>query len=83
MKMVFIEAGIISTFAGILGYMLGEGGARAALVFLIGTSEHMMKPNMYLPAGAVTMALIIGLLASVYPAFAASRMDPTRALKTI
>ncbi len=83
MKMVFIEAGIISTFAGIMGYMLGEGGAHAALAFLIGTSEHMMKPNMYLPAGAVTMALIIGLLASVYPAFAASRMDPTRALKTI
>jgi putative ABC transport system permease protein len=63
--------------------VLGEGFARAALGFFIETSEHMMPLNMYLPAGSVLMALMVGLLASFYPAFAASRMDPTRALKTL
>jgi putative ABC transport system permease protein len=83
MKIVFIEAGIISISAGILGYLIGEGCAYAALGFFIEKSEHMMPINMYLPAGAVMMSLIVGLLAGFYPALAASRMDPTRALKTL
>jgi putative ABC transport system permease protein len=82
MKIIFIEAGIISISAGIIGYLLGEGCAYAALSFFIEKSEHMMPMNMYLPAGAVMMALMVGLFASFYPALAASRMDPTRALKT-
>jgi putative ABC transport system permease protein len=82
MKIIFIEAGIISISAGIIGYLLGEGCAYAALSFFIEKSEHMMPINMYLPAGAVMMALMVGLFASFYPALAASRMDPTHALKT-
>jgi putative ABC transport system permease protein len=83
MKIIFIEAGIISISAGLIGYLLGEGGARAALGFFIESHEHVMPLDIHLPAGAVMMALMVGLLASFYPAFAASRMDPTRALKTI
>jgi putative ABC transport system permease protein len=83
MKIIFIEAGIISISAGILGYLIGEGCAYAALGFFIEKSEHMMPINMYLPAGAVMMSLIVGLLAGFYPALAASRMDPTRALRTL
>jgi putative ABC transport system permease protein len=82
MKIIFIEAGIISISAGIIGYLLGEGCAYLALSFFIEKSEHMMPINMYLPAGAVMMALMVGLFASFYPALAASRMDPTHALKT-
>jgi putative ABC transport system permease protein len=83
MKIVLIEAGIISVSAGIIGYLIGEGCAHAALGFFIEKSEHMMPLNMFMPAGAVMMALMVGLLAGFYPALAASRMDPTRALKTI
>ncbi len=83
MKIIFIEAGIISISAGLIGYLLGEGGARVALGFFIESHEHVMPLNIHIPAGAVMMALMVGLLASFYPAFAASRMDPTRALKTI
>jgi putative ABC transport system permease protein len=83
MRIVFIEAGIISVSAGVIGYLFGEGFARAALNYFIEKSEHTMHLNIYLPAGAIVMALVIGLLASAYPAFVASRMDPTRALKTL
>ena len=83
MKIIFIEAGIISFSAGLIGYILGEAGARVALSFFIEKHEHVMPLNIYLPAGAVMMALMIGLVASFYPALTASRMDPTRALKTI
>jgi putative ABC transport system permease protein len=83
MKIIFIEAGIISVSAGLIGYLIGEGVARVALGYFIETHEHIMPLNIHLPAGAVMMALMVGLLASFYPAFAASRMDPTRALKTL
>jgi putative ABC transport system permease protein len=82
MKIIFIEVGIISISAGIIGYLLGEGVAYAALGFFVEKSEHMIPLNMYLPAGAVMMSLMVGLFAGFYPALAASRMDPTRALKT-
>lgn len=83
MKIIFIEAGLISFSAGLIGYLFGEGGARAALGFFMDTNEHIMPLNIHLPAGAVMMAIVIGLVASFYPAFTASRMDPTQALKTL
>jgi putative ABC transport system permease protein len=36
-----------------------------------------------LAVGAIAMAVIIGLLASTYPALMAARMDPNQSLKTI
>jgi len=34
-------------------------------------------------AGAVFLAVLLGLVASLYPAMTASRMDPSEALRTL
>jgi putative ABC transport system permease protein len=83
MQIVFLEAGIISGLAGVIGYVLGLGSARAALaLFGEGHSGHVpFDPG--LAAGALILALALGLIASVYPAAMAARMDPNEALRSL
>ncbi len=86
MKIVFIEASILSSLAGILGFLLGNAGARAIFGFFIENPEphaHYAHLNFHLAGAAVALAFVVGIVASIYPALAASRMDPVQALKTI
>jgi len=86
MRIVFLEAAIVSGAAGVLGYLIGFGGAYAALAMASG-GEHghgvQMPFSPELAAGAVALALALGLLASAYPAAVAARMDPNDALRTL
>jgi len=83
MRIIFLEAGIISGMAGVIGYLLGLGSARAALaLFGEGHSGHVPF-NPELAAGALILALALGLLASAYPAAMAARMDPNEALRSL
>lgn len=83
MRIVFLEAGILSTLAGVLGY--GLGLAAAQLVLRASGEGHPVhvpfSPEMAL--GALILALSLGLLASVYPAALAARMDPNDALRSL
>jgi len=83
MRIIFLEAGIISGLAGVIGYLLGLGSARAALsLFGEGHSGHVpFDPG--LAAGALILALALGLIASAYPAAMAARMDPNEALRSL
>jgi putative ABC transport system permease protein len=82
MKIILLEAFVVSLIAGVTGYLTGIGITRLLLTFL---SEQM--PRFFLDptiaAGAVFLAIIIGLFASLYPAMTASRMDPSEALRTL
>lgn len=85
MRLILFEAVIVSLIAGVLGYLGGIGATRAVLPFFSEGHEHM---NMWqwspeLAVGAVTLAVLIGCLASFYPALHASRMDPTEALRAL
>ena len=83
MHIIFIETGLISSMAGVIGYLLGISGVWVGLI-LFGTNHTVIvELNPVLAAGAIAMALIVGLLASAYPAVMAARMDPNQALKTI
>ena len=83
MRIIFIESGLISIMAGVLGYLLGIGGIWAGLRIIGGHSDASVPFDPVLAAGAIAMALTVGLLASAYPALMAARMDPNQALKTI
>ncbi len=82
MRIVFMEAALVSGLAGILGYFLGLGAAQLALQFFgENTSPVMISP--ILGVGAFITALALGLIASAYPAFMAARLDPNEALRAL
>ena len=82
-RMVLFEAGIISAAAGVLGYFLGMGLTKMMIPFFtdsVGVTVPF-DPNL---AGAVFMlAILLGLLASIYPAFQAGNLDPNDALRAL
>lgn len=83
MRIVFTEAAMISSVAGIAGYLLGYGGLRLGL-FLFGPNREMSVPiHMELVAGALILAIAVGLVSSAYPAVMASRLDPSKALRAL
>ena len=86
MRIVFLEAAIVSGAAGVLGYLIGFGGAYSALALAAGGGHGhavQMPFSPELAVGAVVLALALGLLASAYPAAVAARMDPNDALRTL
>jgi len=82
MRIVLLEAFVVSLIAGVVGYVAGIGVTRVLLSFLTEKVSHFtLDPTV--AGGAVFLAVVIGLLASLYPATAASRMDPSEALRTL
>ncbi|MGD8835082.1 MAG: FtsX-like permease family protein [Desulfobacteraceae bacterium] len=82
MRVIFIESGLISIVAGVMGYLIGTGAIWAGLKISGKQGDIAMSFDPILATGAVAMALIVGLMASAYPAVMAARMDPNQALKS-
>ncbi len=85
----FVEAAVIGVTGGVVGTLLAWGvdgiANRLAYRFLLkpqGASfiDFFSLPP-YLSAGAILFALIISILAALYPAARAARIDPVRALR--
>ncbi|MGD2187752.1 MAG: ABC transporter permease [Desulfobacterales bacterium] len=83
MKIVFLEAAIVSGLAGIFGYLLGWGVTKAAVRFFIEGHSGSVPFNLGSATGAFMLALLIGLISSAYPAVIASRLDPNQALRAL
>jgi putative ABC transport system permease protein len=83
MKIVFADAVFISVPAGLIGYLAGIGASLLALRFF----SHMERATLILDpllfVGAILLAVVVALTASVYPAFMAARMDPNVALRSL
>jgi len=81
-RLILIEAGAAGLIAGILGYLVGIGLSYALLPLLAGDGVSVAwTPS--LAGAAVVLAVLIGSLASLYPALHASRLDPTVALRAL
>jgi putative ABC transport system permease protein len=82
MRIILLEALLVSLAAGVVGYLAGIGVTRVLLSFL---TEHMPHFTLdpLVAAGAVFLSIATGLIASLYPAAAAARMDPSEALRTL
>ncbi len=83
MRIVFLEAGIVSGLAGVLGYLLGIGGTHAAFRLFSGSPAPSIPMDIKMLSVAVLMAIAVGMVSSAYPAFMASRLDPSDALRSL
>jgi putative ABC transport system permease protein len=85
----FVEAAVIGVVGGVVGVLIAWGidglANRLAYRFILkpqGASfiDFFSLP-IYLSVGAILFALIISILAALYPASRAARIDPVRALR--
>ena len=83
MRIIFTEAGLVSLMAGVIGYGIGNLAASAGLKLLGNGHSGWVALDPLLAMGAVVTAVIVGLVASAYPAIMASRLDPNDSLKAI
>jgi putative ABC transport system permease protein len=83
MRIILLEAALVSLLAGFLGYAVGMGGAKIALPFMAESKNAHLIWDTYIAFGSIGLSLALGLLASLYPALHASKMDPTEALRAL
>ena len=83
MRIILLEAALVSLLAGFLGYAVGMGGAKLALPFMAEIRNSHLIWDTTIAFGSIGLALTLGILASLYPALHASKMDPTEALRAL
>lgn len=82
MRIILVEAALVSLGGGILGWLLGMG-LTALLAPQLANVTMPVVWDWRLALGAISGAMLIGLVGSLYPAFSAARLDPTTALRSL
>jgi len=82
-RIILLEAGIISALAGALGYIAGMGATKISLPLFTDSHQIALNFNPITAGGALGLAVFLGLLASLYPAFLAARLDPNESLRAL
>jgi ABC-type lipoprotein release transport system permease subunit len=85
----FVEAAVIGAIGGVIGALVAWGidGVANRLAY-----RFILKPQgasfvdffslpLYLSLGAIAFAIVVSILAALYPAARAARIDPVRALR--
>jgi putative ABC transport system permease protein len=83
MRIILLEAAVVGLLAGVLGYAAGLGGAKLAFPFMSEGKQLQFVWDGLVAFGSVGLSLALALLASLYPALHASKMDPTEALRAL
>jgi putative ABC transport system permease protein len=87
-KLFFAEAAAMGLVGGGLGVALGwvigraiNFGTNVYLQRLKLPAENLWTVPLWLAAGAVGFAILVSVLAGIYPAARAARLDPVQALR--
>ena len=81
MRMVLYESALLGLFGGIVGVTLGAIGVR--LLAETPAIRELLKPDLGLPllALSVLIAVMVGVVSGLYPAWRSSRLAPSLALQ--
>jgi len=82
-RIVLLEAAIVSALAGILGYFAGLGTTKATLPIFTESVDVALHIDPIMGIGAIVLSVILGLTASIYPALLAAKLDPNEALRAL
>jgi putative ABC transport system permease protein len=82
-RIIFLESLIVGVMAGVIGYGLGLSISYGVGPIITGVKAGTIQIDPMLAAGAILLSVMIGILASAYPAIHASKMDPTVALRSL
>ena len=74
--------GLLGTIGGLLGYGLGYAGA-ALFGQAVAQMQVRVGINPWLALGSASLAALLAILASLYPAWRAANLDPAEALRSI
>ena len=83
MRIILLEALLVSLLAGLLGYASGMGAAKLTLPIMAEGKNAVLVWDTTVMFGSIALSLVVGILASLYPALHASKMDPTEALRAL
>ena len=83
MRIILLEAAIISSIAGIMGYGLGLLATKGLLPFFSEGHGAAVPIDPTWAGAAYLLATMLGLASSIYPALLASRLDPNEALRAL
>jgi putative ABC transport system permease protein len=83
MRIILFEAALVSLLAGLLGYGSGMLAAKLVLPFMGESGTAKLVWDAAIGIGSVLLALLLGVLAGIYPARQAARMEPTEALRAL
>jgi len=79
----FYEVFAGSLIAGVFGYVIGIYVSKSILPLLGTTDSFGISFNIYTLLIATILAIIIGLLSSIYPIYRANKLDPTVAFRAL
>jgi len=82
MQIILLEAMLLGIIGGLLGFILGNTIAYGIIPVVI-KNGVFAGINYNMGALSILMAVALSLLASLYPAFKASNMDPSEALRAL
>ncbi|MGH9743736.1 MAG: ABC transporter permease [Candidatus Acidiferrum sp.] len=87
-QLFFVEAGVMGLFGGLLGvalgWFIGRGVTWGTNLYLHRQnlpSAHVFSVPWWLVLGAIAFAVIVSLIAGLYPASRAARLNPVEALR--
>lgn len=81
-RVILTEAALLSVVGGLLGWLIGMVAA-VLLAPGVARVDIAVRWDPWLAVAAVGLALVVGLLGSLYPALRAARLDPTTALRSL
>lgn len=82
-QVLLTEAFIVSLLAGVVGYLIGIISPRFVAPYLMSAYNLTFEFDPMMAAGSLVASVVVGLVASIYPAIRAGRLDPVEALKTL